>query len=51
LEKAEISDLGHAKRVQISKEDTTVVDGAGETDKIVARVKQMRTQIEELTSD
>ncbi len=51
LEKAEISDLGHAKKVQISKENTTVVDGAGEADKITARVAQIRTQIEESSSD
>ncbi|MFM8332918.1 MAG: chaperonin GroEL [Candidatus Methylumidiphilus sp.] len=51
LEKAELSDLGHAKKVQISKENTTVVDGAGEADKIKARVAQIRTQIEEATSD
>ncbi|QSA98674.1 chaperonin GroEL [Methylococcus sp. EFPC2] len=51
LEKAELSDLGHAKKVQISKENTIVVDGAGETDKIKARVGQIRAQIEESTSD
>ena len=51
LEKAEIADLGHAKKVQISKENTTVVDGAGEADKITARVAQIRTQIEESSSD
>ena len=51
LEKAEIADLGHAKKVQISKENTTVVDGAGEADKIKARVAQIRTQIEESSSD
>lgn len=51
LEKAEISDLGHAKKVQISKENTTVVDGAGEADKIKSRVAQIRAQIEESSSD
>jgi len=51
LEKAELSDLGHAKKIQISKENTTVVDGAGEADKITARVAQIRTQIEDTTSD
>jgi chaperonin GroEL len=51
LEKAEIADLGHAKKVQISKENTTIVDGAGEADKIKARVAQIRTQIEESSSD
>jgi len=51
LEKAELSDLGHAKKVQISKENTTVVDGAGQADKIKARVGQIRAQIEESSSD
>jgi len=51
LEKAELADLGHAKKVQISKENTTVVDGAGEADKIKARVAQIRAQIEESSSD
>jgi len=51
LEKAELSDLGHAKKVQITKENTTVVDGAGEADKIKARVAQIRVQIEESSSD
>ena len=51
LEKAEISDLGHAKKVQISKENTTVVDGAGEADKIKSRVAQIQAQIAESSSD
>ena len=51
LEKAELSDLGHAKKVQISKENTTVVDGAGEADKIKSRVAQIQAQIAESSSD
>jgi chaperonin GroEL len=51
LEKASLDDLGHAKRVTITKENTTVIDGAGKTAEIEARVKQIRAQIEEATSD
>ena len=51
LEKAGLDDLGSAKRVQISKENTTVIDGAGRTDSIEGRVNQIRAQIEESTSD
>ena len=51
LEKADLSVLGSAKRVQISKENTTVIDGAGNPKDIEARVKQIRAQIEEATSD
>ena len=51
LESATLDDLGSAKRIQISKENTTVIDGAGATDEIEARVGQIRTQIEEATSD
>ncbi|QFY42219.1 chaperonin GroEL [Candidatus Methylospira mobilis] len=51
LEKAELTDLGHAKRVQISKENTTIVDGSGDAGRISARVAQIRVQIEESTSD
>jgi chaperonin GroEL len=51
LEKAGLEDLGTAKKVQISKENTTIIDGAGRTDEIEARVKQIRAQIEETTSD
>ena len=51
LEKATLEDLGSAKRVQISKENTTVVDGAGNVEAIEARVGQIRAQIEEATSD
>ena len=51
LEKADLADLGSAKRVQISKENTTIVDGAGSPDAIRARVAQIRAQIEDTTSD
>jgi len=51
LEKATLADLGQAKRVEIAKEDTTIIDGAGETKTIEARVKAIRAQIEEATSD
>ena len=51
LEKASIQDLGHAKKVQIDKENTTIVDGAGEKSKIEARVLEIRKQVEVATSD
>jgi chaperonin GroEL len=51
LEKATLDDLGTAKKVQISKENTTLIDGAGNADEIKARVEQIRTQIEDSTSD
>ncbi len=51
LEKAKLADLGRAKRVEVHKENTIIIDGAGEKEKIEARVKQIRTQIEEATSD
>ncbi|MEX2525776.1 MAG: chaperonin GroEL [Gammaproteobacteria bacterium] len=51
LEKAGLDDLGQAKRAQITKENTTVVDGAGKKDDIEGRVKQIRQQIEDSTSD
>ncbi len=51
LEKASLDDLGHAKRVLVSKENTTIIDGAGRSEDIEARVKQIRAQIEEATSD
>lgn len=51
LEKATLQDLGQAKRVQITKENTTIIDGAGDSKTIEARVKQIRAQIEETTSD
>jgi chaperonin GroEL len=51
LEKATVDDLGSAKRVQITKENTTIIDGAGKTADIEGRVKQIRQQMEESTSD
>jgi chaperonin GroEL len=51
LENLSVSDLGTAKRVVIDKDNTTIVDGAGKSDDIKARVKQIRVQIDETTSD
>ncbi|MCK2127940.1 chaperonin GroEL [Thauera aromatica] len=51
LEKATLEDLGQAKRIEIGKENTIIIDGAGEAERIEARVKQIRVQIEEVTSD
>ncbi|MFN6321862.1 MAG: chaperonin GroEL [Burkholderiales bacterium] len=51
LEKATLNDLGRAKRVEVGKENTTIIDGAGDSKNIEARVKQIRVQIEEATSD
>lgn len=49
LEKATLAELGQAKRIEVGKENTTIIDGAGEAANIEARVKQIRTQIEEAT--
>ncbi|AMV06763.1 chaperonin GroEL [Xanthomonas citri] len=51
LEKATIKDLGRAKKVQVSKENTTIIDGAGDTAAIESRVGQIKTQIEDTSSD
>jgi chaperonin GroEL len=51
LEGATLDDLGQAKRISLTKEATTVIDGAGQSDDIEARVNQIRTQIEETSSD
>ena len=51
LETASLDDLGTAKRVQISKENTTVIDGAGKVEEIKGRVKQIEAQAEETSSD
>ncbi len=51
LEKATLDDMGTAKRVVITKENTTIIDGAGRKEDIEARVKQIRTQIEDSSSD
>jgi chaperonin GroEL len=51
LESVKLEDLGRAKRVTVDKEITTIIDGAGESKAIQGRIKQLRTQIEETTSD
>ncbi|MCG8487384.1 MAG: chaperonin GroEL [Chromatiales bacterium] len=51
LEKATLDDLGSAKKVTITKEETTIIDGAGVEGDIKARVEQIRSQIEETSSD
>src|SRR5436190_2886 len=51
LENVQLKDLGRAKRVEIGKENTTVIDGAGKEEGIKARVSTIRKQIEEATSD
>ncbi len=51
LEGVTVDDLGSAKKVQVSKENTTIIDGAGKTKAIEARVGQIRAQIEETSSD
>jgi chaperonin GroEL len=51
LEKASLEDLGEAKKIQVSKENTTIIDGAGKGDDIKGRVAQINKEIEESTSD
>jgi chaperonin GroEL len=51
LENATLKDLGRAKKVESGKENTTIIDGAGEKKQIEGRVKQIRVQIDEATSD
>jgi chaperonin GroEL len=51
LEKATLTDLGQAKRIEVGKEETIIIDGHGDTANIEGRVKQIRKQIEESTSD
>jgi chaperonin GroEL len=51
LENAQLKDLGRAKRVEVAKETTTLIDGAGKEDGIKARVESIRKQVEEATSD
>ncbi|HET6725116.1 MAG TPA: chaperonin GroEL [Gammaproteobacteria bacterium] len=51
LEKATLNDLGSAKKVQVTKENTTIVDGGGKSADIKGRVEQIRKQIEDATSD
>ncbi|MDP1697370.1 MAG: chaperonin GroEL [Xanthomonadaceae bacterium] len=51
LEKATISDLGRAKKIQVSKDNTTIIDGAGEAEAIQTRIKQIKAQLEDTSSD
>ncbi len=51
LEKVTLNDLGQAKKITVSKENTTIIDGAGRADEITARVEQIRTQIADSSSD
>ena len=51
LENVKLDDLGKAKKITIDKDNTTIVEGAGKTADIDGRVKQLRTQVEETTSD
>jgi len=51
LENAVVTDLGKAKRIVVDKDNTTIIDGAGETDKIQGRIKEINAAIEKSTSD
>ena len=51
LEKATLEDLGHAKKITVTKENTTIVDGDGKKADIESRIKQIKAQIEEASSD
>jgi chaperonin GroEL len=51
LEKASLADLGEAKKVQVTKENTTIIDGHGKAEDIKGRIDQIRAQIEDATSD
>jgi len=51
LENVKLDDLGKAKRITVDKENTTIVEGAGEKAKIQGRIKQLKTQVEETKSD
>ncbi|HRM68917.1 chaperonin GroEL [Thauera phenylacetica] len=51
LDKATLDDLGQAARIEVGKENTIIIDGAGQAERIEARVKQIRVQIEEASSD
>ncbi len=51
LENADLKDLGRAKRITVDKENTTIVEGAGDTKAIQGRITQIKNQIEETTSD
>src|SRR5207302_4338998 len=51
LENTQLSQLGHARRVVVTKDDTTVIDGAGEAEHIKGRIKQIKSEIETTDSD
>ena len=51
LENVKLDDLGSAKKVLVDKDNTTVIEGAGKDKEIEGRIKQIRTQIEDTTSD
>ena len=51
LESVQLSSLGSARRITVNKDDTTLIDGAGKSNVIEGRIKQLRTQVEETTSD
>src|SRR5579862_4813989 len=51
LENVKLEDLGQAKRITVDKDTTTIVDGAGDPKAMEGRIKQLRAQIEETTSD
>jgi len=51
LENAVVGDLGTAKRIVVDKDNTTLIDGAGDTEKIQGRIKELRAQIDKSTSD
>jgi len=51
LEKATLAELGQAKRIEVAKENTTIIDGAGKEDAIKGRINQINKQVEESTSD
>ncbi len=51
LENTQLSQLGHARRVVVSKDDTTIVDGAGDSDAIKGRIKQIKSEVESTDSD
>ena len=51
LENTQVSQLGHARKVVVTKDDTTIVDGAGELDQIKARINQIKAEIENTDSD
>jgi chaperonin GroEL len=51
LEGVKLDDLGHAKRITVDKDNTTIIDGAGTQKSIEGRIKQLRNQVEETTSD